>query len=150
MENVDITTTTADAPEPVTEVVTEVAVTDTTTEAVADDSTDTFSAEYVRGLRRENAEARVRAKLADAANDRLLAAYVNADGRLIDPDLITVSDEVLGDDGLIDSEKVKASIDALIAAKPQYQKIRPAVIPQGVREEAPVERGLFTLLRERM
>lgn len=148
MDNVDINTATDDAPEPVTEVVAEVATTEADTPA--DDSADTFSAEYVRGLRRENAEARVRAKLADAANDRLLAAYVNADGRLIDPDLITVSEEVLGDDGLIDSEKVKASIDALIAAKPQYQKIRPAVIPQGVREEAPVERGLFTLLRERM
>lgn len=148
MDNVDITTTTTDTPEPVTEVVSEVAATESDTPT--DDSTDTFSAEYVRGLRRENAEARVRAKLADAANDRLLAAYVNADGRLIDPDLITVGEDVLGDDGLIDSEKVKASIDALIAAKPQYQKIRPAVIPQGVREEAPVERGLFTLLRERM
>lgn len=145
MDTIESTTTSADS---MTEVVTEVAATEANTPT--DEGTGTFSAEYVRGLRRENAEARVRAKLADAANDRLLAAYVNADGRLIDPDLITVGEDVLGDDGLIDSEKVKASIDAVIAAKPQYQKIRPAVIPQGVREEAPVERGLFSLLRERM
>ena len=109
---------------------------------------EAFSAGYVRGLRKEAAEYRVRAKLTDTANDRLLSAYVAADGRLIDPDLITVTEDILGDDGIVDADKVAASIEALLTAKPQYRKVKPAVIPQGVREEAQSQRGLFTMLRE--
>lgn len=118
--------------------------------STADEAAQTFSADYVRELRREAAENRVRAKLTDAANDRLLASYVTGDGRLIDSDLITVSPELVGEDGLVDPAKVTAAIDALIAEKPNYMRAKPAPVPQGVREEAPTERSLFALMRERL
>lgn len=118
--------------------------------SATDEAAQTFSADYVRELRREAAENRVRAKLTDAANDRLLASYVNHDGRLIDPDLITVSPELVGEDGLVDPVKVTAAIDTLIAEKPNYMRAKPAPVPQGVREEAPTERSLFALMRERL
>lgn len=112
-----------------------------------EDST-TFSAEYVRRLRAENAEARVRAKIADVANEHLLDAYAGADGRLVDTTVLRLSDDLLGDDGLVDRDKVAEAIGGLITAKPYLQVRKPAPLPgQGLTAPAPTEVGWMAVLR---
>lgn len=117
---------------------------------LADDAPETFSADYVRELREESAAHRVKAKKVDDANARLVSAYVAADGRLVDPDAIAYADELVGDDGLVDREKVSAAIASLVEAKPYLASRKPtAPLPQGVREDVPTMPGLFDFIRER-
>ncbi len=111
---------------------------------------DTFSAEYVAQLREESAAHRVKAKRIDSANDRLVAAYAAADGRLVDVEALTFNEALLDDDGLVDRAKVADAIAALIEAKPYLASRTPAtVLPQGVRADAPAAPGLFDLIRQR-
>jgi hypothetical protein len=117
----------------------------------ADDESATFPAEYVRKLRAEAAEHRVKAKIADVANEHLLAAYAQADGRLVDVEVLALSDDLLGDDGLVDPAKVSAAIAGLVEAKPYLRRRTPtSPIPQGVREPAAETPGLFAIARERL
>lgn len=112
---------------------------------------DTYSADYVRELRAESAERRVKAKRVDDANARLAQAYAQQDGRLIAPSELTYGDHLLDDDGLVDAVKVSAAIDELLQAKPYLATQRPLQpIAQGVRQEVPEPQGLFSLLRERI
>lgn len=114
----------------------------------AEDDPATFSREYVAKLRQEAAEARVKAKRTDDANARLLAAYVAGTGRIVDPDAVALSDDLIGDDGLVDREKVAAKVDALVAAKPYLASRTPtSPIPQGALPEEPEPVGLFARLR---
>jgi hypothetical protein len=111
---------------------------------------DTFSAEYVAQLREESAAHRVKAKRIDSANDRLVAAYAAADGRLVDVEALAFDEALLDDDGLVDRAKVADAIAALIEAKPYLASRTPAtVLPQGVRADAPAAPGLFDLIRQR-
>jgi hypothetical protein len=111
---------------------------------------DTFSAEYVAQLREESAAHRVKAKRIDSANDRLVAAYAAADGRLVDVEALTFDEALLDGDGLVDRAKVADAIAALIEAKPYLASRTPAtVLPQGVRADAPAAPGLFDLIRQR-
>lgn len=125
-----------------------------TTPVAASEATsepDTYSAEYVRELRAENAERRMKAKRVDDANTRLARAYAQQDGRLIESSELTYGEHLLDDDGLVDPAKVTAAIDALLQAKPYLASQRPLQpIAQGVREDVPEQPGLFSLLRERM
>lgn len=107
--------------------------------------------ETVRALRDELAKRRIRAReQVSQANQRLALAYVQADGRLIDADAFTVTDDLLGDDGFIDADKVTREIDALLAAKPYLSARKPSTpITQGVRPLSPETPGLFTLIRDR-
>lgn len=112
---------------------------------------DTYSADYVRELRAENAERRLKAKRVDDPNTRLARAYAQQDGRLIESSELAYGEHLLDDDGLVDPAKVTAAIDELLQAKPYLASQRPLQpIAQGVREDVPEQPGLFSLLRERM
>ena len=116
----------------------------------AEEAPESFSADYVRDLREEAAAHRVKAKRVDDANARLVAAYAIADGRLVDVEALTMSGDMLDDDGLVDPEKVAGAIADLIAAKPYLASRKPTTpLPQGVREDVPTMPGLFDFIRER-
>lgn len=120
-------------------------------DTVAENTTepDSYSADYVRELRAESAERRVKAKRVDDANERLARAYAQQDGRLVEPSELGFGEHLLDDDGLVDQTKVTAAIDELLTAKPYLASNRPLQpIAQGVREEVPDLPGLFSLLRD--
>jgi len=110
---------------------------------------DTFSREYVQGLRKEAAEHRARSRRVTEANARLMALQVGMDGRLVDDTALTFTDDMLDDSGLVDPAKVTSAIDALIEAKPYLRKAAPSIV-QGVMPQAPAEPGLFDLIRQRL
>lgn len=121
-------------------------------EQVSDDTASPFTPETVRELRDELAKRRVRTReQIAAANARLATAYAAADGRLVEPDLLQVTDDLLGDDGFIDQAKVTQAIDALLGAKPYLARRTPTTpIVQGVQPMMPEAVGLFGLIRERI
>lgn len=90
-----------------------------TTDALEDDA-ETFPREYVEKLRKENADARVKAKRADDLAARLHTALVAATGRLADP-----SDLEFDDAHLEDADALNAAVDALLARKPHLASRRP-------------------------
>ncbi|RYI24606.1 hypothetical protein EVU97_01970 [Dermacoccus sp. 147Ba] len=81
---------------------------------------ETFPREYVEKLRKENADARVKAKRADDLAARLHTALVAATGRLADP-----SDLPFDDAHLEDADALNAAVDALLARKPHLASRRP-------------------------
>jgi hypothetical protein len=94
---------------------------------------DQFPRAYVEQLRRENAEARVKAKRADDLAAKLHAARVAATGRLADPSDLPYEEALVEDD-----EALTAAIDALLATKPHLASRRPrGDVDQGVRGDAP-------------
>jgi hypothetical protein len=94
----------------------------------------TFDADYVKALRAEAAEYRVKAKRAEALARQALTAIVTADGRLIDPSDLHFTDDLIGKDGTLDGNAVRAAIETLIDVKPHLARKRPtAPIAQGVR-----------------
>jgi hypothetical protein len=98
------------------------------------EAVQTFDAEYVKSLRAEAAEYRVKAKRADALAKQALTALVKADGRLIDPSDMEFSEDLLSKDGTVDAQALEAALDALIDAKPHLARKRPtAPLAQGVR-----------------
>jgi hypothetical protein len=119
-------------------------------EAVPEQEPETYSAEYVKELRAEAAERRVKAKKVDAANERLARAYAAQDGRLIDAAELQFDPSLLDDDGLVDAQRVSDRISTLLQSKPYLASMRPVQpVAQGVREDLPEQPGLFALLRER-
>ena len=103
----------------------------TTTDAPEDDA-ETFPREYVEKLRKENADARVKAKRADDLAERLHTALVAATGRLADP-----SDLPFDDAHLEDADALNAAVDALLARKPHLASRRPVgAIGQGATSPA--------------
>lgn len=93
----------------------------------ADDAAETFPREYVEKLRKEAADARVKAKRADDLAVRLHTALVAATGRLADP-----SDLPFDEAHLEDADALSAAVDALVAAKPHLASRRPfGAIGQG-------------------
>ncbi len=112
-----------------------------------EDVTETFDREYVQKLRDEAAGYRVRAKRTDALNARLATAQAALTGKLADPTDLPFTDDLLDDDGLVDEDKVRAAVDALIERKPHLAARRPTGnVGQGARPETP-EIGLADLLR---
>lgn len=108
-----------------------------------------FDLEYVTKLRHEAAEARVKAKRADALAAQVVSALAASDGRLIDPDDLAFSDDMLTDEGMIDRDKVAEAITDLLARKPHLAARRPTrPLPQGVTSE-PQAVSLHQMLRER-
>jgi hypothetical protein len=110
---------------------------------------ETFPAEHVAELRDELAKKRIKAKERDAdANARLLAAYATADGRLIENDVLALSDDLLDEAGFVDPQKVGQAIGALVEAKPYLAARRPtAALPLGVQQPAPDTPGLFGIIK---
>lgn len=96
-------------------------------EQAEDTEPDTFPREYVEDLRKENADYRTRAKAADGLAQRLHTELVRATGKLADP-----TDMPFDAEHLDDPEKLSASIDQLIAAKPHLKARRiVGVVGQG-------------------
>jgi len=120
-----------------------------TTDTELDDQARTFDATYVERLRTEAAQARVKAKRADALARQVVEAYVTGEGRLHDPADLPWTDDYLDDEGMVDTAKVRAAIDALVERKPYLAARRPVEpIAQGARPE-PVSVNLASILRER-
>lgn len=106
--------------------------TEDTTEDDADAEAETFPREYVEKLRKEAADARVKAKRADDLAARLHTALVAATGRLADP-----SDLPFDDAHLEDADALNAAVDALLARKPHLASRRPVgSIGQGATSPA--------------
>ncbi len=92
-----------------------------------DDTAETFPRDYVEKLRKEAADARVKAKRADDLAARLHTALVAATGRLADP-----SDLPFDEAHLEDADALTAAVDALVTAKPHLASRRPfGAIGQG-------------------
>lgn len=92
------------------------------------DEAETFPRDYVEKLRKESADARVKAKRADDLAARLHTALVAATGRLADP-----SDLPFDEAHLEDADALSAAVDALVAVKPHLASRRPfGAIGQGV------------------
>ena len=122
-----------------------------TPEVSQDAEPQTFSADYVKQLRDEAAAHRVKAKRLDEANRRTVAGIAELDGRLINPDEITLTDDMLDDNGIVDKSRVQAAIQALLQEKPYLGKRTPTTtLPQGVRQDVEQPVSLFQLVRERM
>lgn len=97
-------------------------------EQTDDEAAETFPREYVEKLRKEAADARVKAKRADDLAVRLHTALVAATGRLADP-----SDLPFDESHLEDADALNAAVDALVAVKPHLASRRPfGAIGQGV------------------
>lgn len=86
----------------------------------SDDERETFSRDYVEGLRQENGKYRQRAQRADELAHRLHRALVAADGRLQDP-----TDLEFSEDHLADADNMAAAIADLLARKPHLAARRP-------------------------
>ena len=101
---------------------TEAEAEETTQEApeAAQDDAETFPRDYVEKLRKEAAEARVKAKKADDLARELFAAKVTATGRLADPSDLAFSDELVAD-----ADALSAALDTLLAAKPHLASRTP-------------------------
>lgn len=121
--------------------------TEGTAEEAADDTADdpdTFSREYVEGLRAENAKYRTRAQRADEIAHRLHTELVRATNRLADP-----ADLEYGEDHLTDGDTLNAAIDQLLEAKPHLRKpITPkGDVGQGNRGTAEQPASLLGILK---
>lgn len=124
----------------------------TATEAPASESTPTeapatFDADYVKGLRAEAAEYRVKAKRAEALAAQALRAMATADGRLIDPSDLHYDESLMAKDGTIDPDKVAEAISELGRTKPHLIRQRPTTpVAQGPRASA-TEPNLLQLIK---
>lgn len=97
-------------------------------EQTVDDDADTFPRAYVDKLRKEAADARVKAKDRDDIAARLHTSLVAASGRLADP-----SDLPFDETHLSDPDALTAALDELLARKPHLASRRPVGdIGQGV------------------
>ena len=97
-------------------------------EQTVDDDEGTFPRAYVDKLRKEAADARVKAKDRDEIAARLHTSLVAASGRLADP-----SDLPFDEAHLSDPDALTAALDELLARKPHLASRRPVGdIGQGV------------------
>lgn len=87
-----------------------------------DDEPEVFTREYVEKLRKEAADARVRAKRSDDLTSALWTARVAATGRLADPSDLAMPE---GADPL-DDDALTAAVDDLLLRKPHMATRRPA------------------------
>ncbi|MGD7706340.1 hypothetical protein [Microlunatus sp. Y2014] len=94
--------------------------TDVTPDGQDEDTEETFPREYVEQLRKEAAEARVKAKRADDLAQQLFHSRVASLDRLADPSDLPY-DEALLDD----SAALEAAVDALVATKPHLAARKP-------------------------
>jgi hypothetical protein len=83
-------------------------------------SEETFSREYVEGLRRENGKYRQRAQKGDEYAQRLHTELVRATGRLADP-----TDLPFDEGHVADADTMAAAIEDLLKRKPHLASRRP-------------------------
>lgn len=86
----------------------------------ASEEPETFPADYVKRLRKEAADARVKAKKTNDLARRLHTALVTATGRLADP-----SDLPFDETHLDNEERMNEAIERLLASKPHLASRRP-------------------------
>lgn len=103
---------------------------------------ETFPLAYVQKLRTEAAEARTKAKRAEALEAQLFTAQVKATGRLVDPSDLAFNAELLED-----PEGLTAAIDTLLAAKPHLAARSFGNVGQGVTTSNVGEVNLADMLR---
>ncbi len=109
---------------------------------------ETFPRAYVEQLRKENAEARVGAKRSEALSRALVTAYAEQTGRLADASDLPLTDDLLGEDGKPDRDKVLSAVDELLTRKPHLAATRPVGdVGQGVRGDTTPAVSLAELLR---
>lgn len=107
-----------------------------------------FPRQYVEQLRRENAEARTRAKKSEDLSRALVTAYAASTGRLADASDLPVTADLMDNDGMPDAEKVTAAVAELLERKPHLAATRPVGdVGQGVRGDAAPMVSLAELLR---
>ncbi len=126
--------------------------TTTTTEPNDQDQTpdtpDTFPREYVEELRRENAEARIKAKRSDTLTARLVTALAEKTGRLADARDLPFGPHLLDDDGFPDPEKIGDAVDTLIRERPHLaRRVVAGDVGQGARTDHVPAASLADLLR---
>ncbi|ORA69350.1 hypothetical protein BST23_01490 [Mycolicibacterium elephantis] len=112
----------------------ESAAVDTPDESETDEDAepDTFTRDYVEGLRQENGKYRQRAQRADQFAQRLHTELVRATGRLADP-----TDLPFDESHLDDADALTAAIDDLLTRKPHLAARRPiGEIGQGATTSA--------------
>lgn len=109
------------------------AAVDTPDEPETDDAEpDTFTRDYVEGLRQENGKYRQRAQRADQLAQRLHTELVRATGKLADP-----TDLPFNDEHLDDTDALATAIDDLLTRKPHLAARRPiGEIGQGATTSA--------------
>lgn len=115
----------------------------------SDDTTDqdgeTFPKTYVEKLRKEAAEARVKAKDRDEIAGRLHTALVAASGRLADP-----SDLPFDETHLSNPKALDTAITDLLERKPHLASRKPSgQIGQGPRTSTTGDVDLAAILRQR-
>ena len=108
------------------------------TEPPEDGRTDdeTFTAEYVKGLRDEAAQNRVKAKRADDLETALREAVVSkvAGPILQDPSTLPWADELADEHGMPNPDAIREAAEALAANKPHLARVGGDVL-QGHRGE---------------
>jgi hypothetical protein len=121
-----------------------------------------YPAEIVQRLRQEAAERRTRARESDEASQAAAARTERAlhalwEARrdaatrdlLADPTDLDGTLDMLDDDGLPDSDRIRAAAEALVAAKPHLASRRPAGdIDQGARGTVPEPVNLAAIIRQ--
>lgn len=120
-----------------------------TTQEASEAEPETFNTEYVKGLRKESAGYRERAKTAETRVEelakQLFAARVTATGRLAD------ATDLQFDADLDSPEAINTAIDALLEAKPHLAARKPTGdIGQGHRGAAPVPFNLLETMKARI
>lgn len=143
----ETTSTTVDTAEPDTSPVGDPDPASTTVEP----ESETFPREYVERLRQESAGYRTRAQRADALAERLMTATVReaTAGILADPTDLPASDDLLGEDGMPDPERIRTAANALVGRKPHLADRRPrGDADQGARPPA-ADVDLAGILRSR-
>jgi hypothetical protein len=116
-----------------------------------------FPAEYVRQLREENAERRTAAKAAEErarhAEEALLDLAIAKHASILkDPEVLFLTvkrEDLLGDSGLPDPEKIKAAALDLAQSKPYLDaRIPDGDIDQGQKGEQPKTFDFSRMLRD--
>jgi hypothetical protein len=110
---------------------------------------ETFPKEYVQRLRTESAGYRVKAQRADDATAKLTALLIEkatAD-LLADPTDLPITDDLLGEDGWPDVQKIEDAARALIVQKPHLGRRPSGDVGQGVRGEETDTVSLAAMLR---
>ncbi|WIY81387.1 hypothetical protein [Propionimicrobium sp. PCR01-08-3] len=112
------------------------------TDALQDDA-DTFPREYVEKIRKEAAEARVKAKRAEDLAREVFTLRVAATGKLADPNDLPFDETILDDPSRLD-----AAIDELISQHPHYATRMPhGDIGQGAKQTDGGNVDLAAMLR---
>jgi hypothetical protein len=114
----------------------------------AEPDDQTFTLEYVKKLREENAASRIKAARADTAETRLRALAIEqaVSEVLMSPDDLSWDAAYADADGYPDHDKILAAAEVLVARKPHLARVR-GDVGQGQRGDVVPAVSLSGLLR---